>query len=222
MDRSTLGPLPLALAVAALITAAAMQSGCVSALATVAWMVKGNDEAAEFEGLKHKRVAVICRPLVELQYSAGSRAAGDLAVEVGQLLSQRVRKISVVDSREVAEWADEHEWDDYGEVGKALKADMVVGIEIEEFSLFQSQTLYQGKARMNLTVYNVAEGKVAKQWSVPQVVFPPNRGVDTSMPEEDFRRRFVAHLADILGRYFYSHDGHNDLALDAKGINQER
>ena len=221
MDRSTRYMLPLSLAWLVALALAPLQSGCRSAFATAAWMIKGNDADAEYEGLQKKRVAVICRPLVELQYSAGTRSAQDLAVQLGKMLSTRVHKISIVDPREVAEWTDEHDWDDYVEVGKALKADMVVGIDVEEFSLFQSQTLYQGKARMNVTVYNVKDGSVAYQKPIPQVIFPPNRGVDTSMPEDDFRRRFVNHLADIIGRSFYSHDNQADIALDAKGFNSE-
>jgi len=223
MDRSTrhlLAPWTSAwLVVGAL---CATQAGCVSALATAAWLVKGNNIDADWNGLRNKRVAVVCRPQVELQYSTGNRSAQDLAVEVGHLLSQRVRKISMVDPRDVAEWTDEHDWDDFTEVGKALKADMVVGIDVEEFSLFQSQTLYQGKARLAVTVYDIAEGgKVAFRKSIPRIIYPPNRGVDTSMPEEDFRRRFIAHLADIIGRHFYSHDGQSDVALDAKGFTAE-
>ena len=146
----------------------------------------------------------------------------ELAVEVGRLLSQRVRKITIVDPREVAEWTDENDWDDFTEVGKALKADMVVGIDVEEFSLYQSQTLYQGKARLAITVYDVADGgKTAYSKTIPRIIYPPNRGVDTSMPEDDFRRRFVAHLADMVGRHFYSHDAQADVALDAKGFQDE-
>ncbi len=221
MDRTTRRSLVLLIGVV-LSALVASQSGCVNALATAAWLVKGNDVGADYNGLRHKRVAVVCRPLVELQYSTGMRSAQELAIEVGHLLSQRVRRISVVDSREVAEWTDEHDWDDFSEVGKALKADMVVGIDVEEFSLYQSQTLYQGKTRLAITVYDVADGgKVVFQKSLPRVVFPPNRGVDTSMPEDDFRRRFVAHLADLIGRHFYSHDSQADVALDAKGFNTE-
>src|SRR5579863_4532197 len=104
MDRSN--SLARARTVVALVLLAlfAAQSGCVSALTTVAWLVKGNDVDADWNGLRHKRVAVVCRPLVELQYSAGSRSAQDLAVQVGKLLQQRVRKISIVDPRDVAEW----------------------------------------------------------------------------------------------------------------------
>ncbi len=57
------------------------------------------------------------------------------------------------------EWADENNWDEYVEIGKALNADMVVGLDLEEFSLYQGQTLYQGKANIKIPVYDVAQGK---------------------------------------------------------------
>ncbi|HVU85953.1 MAG TPA: hypothetical protein VHD36_01445 [Pirellulales bacterium] len=221
MDRTTRRFLMLATGMVMLATIAS-QSGCVNALATAAWLIKGNDVGADYNGLRNKRVAVVCRPLVELQYSTGTRSTQEMAVMIGEMIGQRVRKVSVVDPREVAEWTDEHDWEDFAEVGQALKADMVIGIDVEEFSLFQSQTLYQGKARMNITVYDVADGgKVVYKKSLPRITFPPNRGVDTSMPEDDFRRRFVAHLSDIVGRHFYSHDATSDVALDAVGFTQE-
>ena len=222
MDRSTRGSLAPWMLLCLVAAALARRRPAASALATAAWVLKGNDVEADYTGLKNKRVAVVCRPLVELQYSTGNRSAQDVAVEVGNLLRQRVKKVSIVDPREVAEWTDEHDWDDFAEVGRALKADMVVGIDIEDFSLFQSQTLYQGKTKLTVTVYDVADGgKVAYRKSLPRIVYPPNRGVDTSLPEEDFRRRFVAHLADVIGRHFYSHDLQADVALDAQGFNGE-
>ena len=88
---------------------------------------------------------MVCRPLEGLQYTAGGRTPQDLASQVGRLLAKRVKGITVIDQREIAKWTDEHDWEDYIEVGKQLKADMVVGISLEEYGLYQSQTLYQGK-----------------------------------------------------------------------------
>jgi hypothetical protein len=221
MDRTTRRSLGL-LAGVVLLAFLTSQSGCVNALATAAWLVKGNDVGADYNGLRNKRVAVVCRPLVELQYSTGIRSTQEMATEVGNLLAHRVKRMTLVDPREVTEWTDEHDWDDFAEVGQALKADMVVGIDVEEFSLYQSQTLYQGKSRVAITVYDVADGgKVVFKKSLPRVIFPPNRGVDTAMPEDEFRARFVAHLSDLIGRHFYSHDAQADVALDAKGFTSE-
>jgi len=217
MERSTHNSLCLILSFAIALPALVPTCGCVGALTTAAWLIKGNDVNAEYNGLKNKRVAVICRPLEGLQYTAGGRTPQDLATQVGRLLQKKVRGVTIIDQREIAKWTDEHDWDDYIEVGKQLKADMVVGISLEEYSLYQSQTLYQGKARMNIKVYDVAAGGESV-WhkSIPRIAYPPNRGVDTAMAEEDFRHRFATHLADIVGRHFYSHDAEADLALDAE------
>ena len=43
--------------------------GC-SILPFAAYLVQGLATPAEFDGLKHKRVAVICRPVASLQYQS--------------------------------------------------------------------------------------------------------------------------------------------------------
>lgn len=222
MERSAHHCVRFFMAFAVAMSTLAPTIGCVGALSTAAWLIKGNDVNAEYNGLKNKRVAVICRPLDVLNYTSGGRTPQDLAAQVGRQLQRRVRGITVIDQREIAKWTDENDWDDYVEVGKQLKADMVIGIGLEEYGLYQSQTLYQGKARMNVKVYDVAAGGESV-WhkSIPRVLYPPNRGVDTSVPEEDFRQKFVLHLADIVGRHFYSHDAQADLGIDAEPFTAE-
>ena len=54
---------------------------------------------------------------------------------------------------------------------------------------------------------------------LPRIVFPPNRVVAASeMQETEFRRKFVAIVADQVGRYFYAHDRYADFALDAASL----
>ena len=88
MERSIRQCLSLTLACAVALPALLTFSGCVGALTTAAWLIKGNDVNAEYNGLKHKRVAVICRPLDGLQYTAGGRTPQDLAQQVGRLLQK--------------------------------------------------------------------------------------------------------------------------------------
>ena len=75
--------------------------------------------------------------LVRTLQFADSTVPRDLVRQVGERLTKKVKKIKVVDEREVSEWTDENSWQKFTEVGKALKADMVVGIELERFSLQQ-------------------------------------------------------------------------------------
>jgi hypothetical protein len=221
MDRSTSrSRWYLSVALLAIITVAS-QGGCTSMLATVAWVIQGGEVPPEFTGLKNKNVAVVCRPLVELEYS-NSRSAEEIAKQVGKLLEAHVRKVRVVDPRQVAQWTDEHDWNDFAEVGKALKADLVLGIDLSEFKLYQGQTLYQGKARVVLKVYDVAQnGKVVYERKMPPSVYPPNVAIPTAeRPEDQFRQQFIHVLSDEIGRHFYGHDARADFARDSKTLTE--
>lgn len=196
-----------------------LASGGCTTVATMMYLVKGNNIKPEFDGLKDRKVAVVCRPLVSLQYR-NSRAARDVAAEVARLLRQHVRKIEVIDPGKVEQWTDENIWSEFSEVGEALGAEMVVGIDLESFSLFQGQTLYQGKADVRLTVVDCTQGnKVVFEKVVPQCVYPPNAAVPTSdRTESEFRQEFTRVLADYIGRHFYPHDAYADYAQDAVAL----
>ncbi len=190
--------------------------GCQGALATAMYLIKGNNVDPDFAGLKGKKVAVVCRPMVGLQYN-NANVARDLALQVTDLLQKNVPKIQTVDQRKVSKWTDENTWDEYPEVGKAMKADIVVGVDLEAFSLYQGQTLYQGKANATIRVYDCRQGnKVVFEKIIPQAVYPPNSAVPTSdRLEGEFRREFVTVVADHVARYFYAHDPYADMATDS-------
>jgi hypothetical protein len=192
--------------------------GCTQLLFTAAYLWRGNDTPAECNKLRDKRVAVVCRSVVTLQYR-NARVDQDLAQEVSALLKKNVPKIKMVEHRKVAEWMDEHTWEEYTEVGKAVNADLVVGIDLESFDLNQSQTLLQGRANAEIKVYDCHTGKVVFKKRLPPSVYPPNRVVQASeVPESEFRREFTRILADQVARHFYDHDPYSDFALDAKSI----
>ena len=196
----------------------ALGGGCTNLLFTAAYLIKGNDAPAECTKLSDKRVAVVCRPVVALQYN-NARVDQDLASEISSLLQKNVKKIKVIDHRKVAEWMDENTWDEYVEVGKALGADMVVGVDLEFFDLRQSQTLYQGRANAQVKVVDCKTKEVVFKKRLPQTIYPPNRVVQASdMEEHQFRREFVHVLADQIGRSFYPHDRYADFALDSKHV----
>lgn len=199
-------------------SAVSLAAGCSSGLFTVAYLLRGNDVPPECDALKNKRVAVVCRPMVALQYR-NARVDHDLAQELSSLLRSNVPKIKLIDYRRVAEWMDEHTWDDYTEVGKALGADLVVGIDLEHFDIYQSQTLYQGRASVEVKLYDCQTGNVVFKKHLPQIVYPPNRVVQASeVREQEFRREFVRVLADQIGKHFYAHDPYADFAMDSKNI----
>ncbi len=193
-------------------------AGCTNTLFTAAYLIKGNNVPAEFKLPKEKSVVVVCRPVASLQY-CNARVDQDLAHGVSALLKQNVAKIKVIDPRKASEWMDENPWQEFVEVGRGLKADLVVAIDLEHFQLYQGQTLYQGRAEMDLKVYDCRSGEIVFRKRPPQTVYPPNRSVQTSERREaEFRQEFVHHLAEQIAGYFFDHDPYLNFALDSKTI----
>jgi hypothetical protein len=194
-------------------------AGCAKVLATAVYVIKGTNVPAEYEGLKEKRVAVVCRQLASLQYRDSS-VPRDLAARVGSLLATNGKKIDVIDQQKVSEWTDENAWEEFTQIGRALEADMVVGIELEDFKLHQGQTLYQGKANVQIKVYDIKDGgKLVFEKTPRPSVYPPNTGIPTSEKQESqFRREYVGILADEIGRHFYEHDSRATFAIDSTAL----
>lgn len=208
-----------------LLLAAALvsSSGCTRALATVAYMWKGNVVDPDFDGLAKKKVAVVCRPVVQLSFAHtnGGKVDSDIARALGDKLRMNVTKLKLVDPQRVEEWTDSHEWNDYTEIGKGVGADMVVGIDLQDFQLYSGQTLYQGKAKATIKVYDMKDGgRVVYQKHLPQTVYPPNAARSTTeMQADQFRREFIDVLADEVGRSFYGYDAKLNYARDTAVLN---
>jgi hypothetical protein len=214
MDRLRTRSLLAGSVLAALVLSTA--GGC-SVLPFIAYLYQGLATPAEYDGLKGKRVAVICRPVASLQFESSS-VSRELSMAVANLLEQNVKHIKLVDQDEVDKWEDENNWDNYIQIGKALKADMVVGIDLDQFSLLQGQTLYQGKASVELSVYDLSKPtkRPAFQKSLPQRMYPPNAPIPAAeKPLPEFQRQFIQVLADQIARHFYDHDSTQDFAADS-------
>jgi hypothetical protein len=182
------------------------QFGCVRLIQTVAYFVKGTNDPAEFSGLKDKKVAVVCRPLVELKYGTGT-AANELATRVGQLLKQNVKRVKIVKQSEVNNWTDDNPDPELQDIGTGVRADVVLGIELEQFSLYQGQTLYQGKSQIKLTVCNVEDGEILWEKPMRQIIWPTRGGRPTQdEPLQQFQREYIEVLATEIGNLFYPHD----------------
>jgi hypothetical protein len=217
MDRShpRLVRVLLGLSICSVLVAA--QSGCGRILATMVYVVTGTDVAAECKALEGKRVVVLCRPPTSLEYRHGG-ADRQLIRNVNLLLAANVKRVDVVSQAEVENWTDERDWeeDDLDELAKELDAQMVLIIDLEEFSLLKGQTLYQGKASGYLKVMDMEDkGRIVWQKSIPELLFPVNSAVP--MQEKtlaDFRRQYLGILGDHIARHFYDHDGRANFAND--------
>jgi hypothetical protein len=197
-------------------------TGCLGPLlATGVYMWNGgNVVPAECEALQGERVVVLCRPPASYEYrNAG--AARAIGARVSSMLEQNVKDIDVVSSREVDEWVDEQDWENFKDLGRAVKATRVVYIELDDFDLYKGKTLYQGRAEVNMTVYDMTdrEREIFSR-RLGQILFPRNSGIPAAdKPVQMFERQFVDIIAQQIAEYFYKHNPNVNFALDAMANN---
>lgn len=204
------------IAVALVLSVAA--SGCIGPLIAsgIYFAQGGNVAPAEFDGLKDRRVVVLCRPPASYDFRHAG-ASRSIAGKVGRLIAQNVKGVDVVDQSEVDNWVDENGSADALDLGRAVNAEMVVHIELDEFSLFNGRTLYQGHSEANVSVYDMSEGqRLVWDSSFGEILYPRNSGIavqDKSL--QRFQREFVDIVAETIAVKFYKHDPHKLFALDA-------
>lgn len=182
--------------------------GCVGILAQMGYWTGGNLVPAEYEGLEGERVAVVC---VSSNASYGVGVEAELLARgVDSLLKENVKKIEIVGQDEIADWVDKNDWDeiDYREVGRGVKADKVVAIDVSGFRLYEGQTLYRGRANVTVTVFDLKEGgKEAFRRRLPEIKFPASGVYHSSETSESaFRRTFIEVISRQVARYFYDFD----------------
>jgi hypothetical protein len=212
-SRYGLGAL-LGLVLLSLVTA----GGCQTVLFSAMYLFQGTTDSADFEGLNKKKVVVVCRQASGMEFS-DPNVAKDLDKLVSDRLTKNCYKITVVDPSKVQQWEDENSWDEFLTVGRAMKAELVVGIDLEQFSIRQGQTVYQGKANATVKVVDCKTGKQTFRKAIPPLVYPPNHVLSTADRQEaEFRGEFEEVLAERLARFFYAHDPNDDVGLDAAAL----
>jgi len=192
-------------------------AGCLGMAAQLLYVIKGDKVEAEFEGLEGKRVAVVCLSNTS-GFDPGS-ASSTLAQYVELNLRKNVKKIQVVRQQEVANWVDNNDWDrlDYRDIGRGVRADMVVAIDLDNFRLHEDATLFKGRTNWTVTVYDMSKsGEAVFRRSERNFQFPVNGGQHVSeTTEENFQRKFLLILAEDVAKHFYAYEFKEEFARDA-------
>jgi hypothetical protein len=201
-------------------TLLAMLPGC-GPIATIAWLIHGPEMVAPaFEGLKGKRVAVVCLDGNSLSGPGGQADA--VAKAVSTTLAKNVSDIKVVRQNEIADWLDSHGDDvtDYRDVGRGVKADMVIGIDLLSFTLHEGQTLLKGRANVGVKVYDMKKsgGELVYESAPKEIAWPESGARSVTDNESNFRTVFIYTLAERIARDFYSYEFSDDFGMDAKHL----
>lgn len=214
MRRAPLAFPLLGLAICCLLAAS---SGC-GMLATVAYWINGPTKVpAKFTGLDKKRVAVVCLDANSLGGPGGEADAIARAVTVN--LAQNVPGVKMVRQQEIADWIDSQSQDltDYRDVGRGVKADMVVGIDLVSFSTHEGQTLLKGRSKVGVKVFDMTKGGEVVYDSPPkEISWPENGARHVTENESNFRTIFIHTLAQKIAREFYAYELNLDFGNDAR------
>lgn len=199
-----------------ILTTTVTSTGCVSLLANLIHIIQGRKVPAPCDKLEGKRVAVV----VNSEAGTNDQSVVMLGRYIRERMLANVEKIELVPQDQVEKWTLEQYWEDldYEAIGKGVKADYVVAVDLTELQLRDGDTLYRGSCSVYTTVYEV--GKPNKpvyktsmlNYSFPSVGGQPITGTD----ETAFRRLFLGIVGHRVARNFHPYDPSEDIAADAE------
>ncbi len=190
--------------------------GCVRLAANLVNAIQGNETPAEYNGFEKKRVAIVCATDKGLSSDA---SAALLTGYVHMLLNKNVKDIELVRAEEVERWLDAHGTieSDYVQIGKGVKADQVLAIDLAGMKIKDGATLYRGQCDITVTVFDIADsGAIVFKKQFPEFSFPKMGGPTTSdTTDAKFRNLFLTVVASKVSGLFYPVDPTAEYALDA-------
>lgn len=187
--------------------------GCVGLLAAI--LHNGETKPARFSGLAEKKIAVLC--VAGPSFYSENATSRQLAEQVEALIQQNTDKVTIIPQQKIDDWKDRSGWDnmDYREAGKALKAEMVVAIDLARFEIQPNTGVFKGYAEYVVSVYDIDNnGKLVFQDTPKPTEFPTNGVSLNSGSDRQFRSAFMQLLAHRIARNFYKYSAHQDLMLD--------
>jgi len=193
-------------------------SGCFGAMAQLAYVIKGYDTPAKYNGLTGKRVAIVC--VSDASAYGTDPLTYTVAKALGIKLAQGVKKIEVVPHSEIENWIDQNGWDEasFGILGKGVKADRVIAIEIAGYSIHEGSTIYKGKCELTVSVYDL-EGKqgpkIAYGFGPEEYSFPKNGRPAIQSSDRQFEAFYLSRLTQRIANHFLKHDRLDSYAEDA-------
>ena len=200
-------------------------SGCAGALMMPYYLIYGTDAPAKYKKVvkdipKGSTIVVICRSNLNLYGSSSPNA--DLSQALTYVLSTQMtdvkkKKFVWISYDEVESKFEEEELtsQSFEKLGNALKADYVVGVEIDDFDVHHSTQFYQGKAKVLVRLVDVKHAETVTKDSMPTYVYPPTPIPSSDYDELEFQKTFITRLAKHIGTLFCPHDPHEEYAADS-------
>jgi hypothetical protein len=207
-------PLHLGVCLFLLTSLLMFQSGCVSLMSNMLYVLKGKDNPAEFGELKEKKVAVFVSHNDLHTWDATSVV---LARNINMLLGSKVKKIQLIGQDVVEGMCQDQPLGkvDVALLGSRMGADYILNVNIADLKLREGQTLYRGRCTSSVVVHKIGESSPVFRKVFPEFVYPSTGAPVTDMDEATFQRAYLTLVAERLARVFYPYDPTEDVARDA-------
>lgn len=176
-----------------LIAVLASVAGCSKTLnGSWTWWGDDNDVPAEPE-----RIAIVCRGNAADAFS-NPEIASRLADAVSRKIDADFNHAEVVSQSEINNWLDNNSWNGPLEIGRALDADIVLAIDIKNYSILDSTntTSYRGTADLRVQTVICSTGQNSPPAELTNVVFPEEGAVQAGRTTSYlFSQGFVEELS---------------------------
>ena len=190
-------------------------TGCVRLMANWINAIQGNERPAEYDGFEEQRVAVVCGTDKGLSNDATTAL---MSGYIHMALNQHVKKIELVRLEEIEEWMNAHGTieSDYVEIGKAVKADKLLAVDLSKLTVKDGPTLFRGRCDVGITVYDIAnKGTIVYRKQIPEFTFPKDSAAIADTSESKFRNMYLKIIANKVSGLFYPVDPTTEFGLDA-------
>lgn len=197
-------------------------SGCAGALMMPYYLIYGTDAPAKYKAEvkeipKESTMVVICRSNLNLFGESNPNADLSQAITYAMSTGLKKKKLRWITYGEVEDKFDEEELNSqsFEKMGKALKADYVVGVEIDSFDVHHSTQFYQGNAKVLVRLIDVKNAETIVRESMPTYTYPPTPVPSADYEEIEFQKTFIVRLAKNICTLFCPHDPHAEYAADS-------
>ena len=193
------------------------QAGCIIPMIANVMHALGKDQIPpEFEGLEESTLAIVT--VTDGSKYSDDAGARELSRMVGDILITEVKDMKMVREDQISQWRDTNGWDsiDFVSIGRGVKADKVLGIELTNLRLREGATLYRGRADVAIKVIDVATKEVMYSKTLDEFTYPTSAGQYTSETNESkFRKLYFRMLSKQIARSFHPWDLTEDFANDS-------
>ncbi len=194
---------------------ALLQAGC-GMMSNLIHATGADMTPAKYKGLEDATVAVVT--VTDSSQYSDDIVARELSQRLGEILTQKVDDVALIRDDKIRQWRDVNGWDsiDFHSIGKGVKAEKVLGIEVTGMKLREGSTLYRGRSDVLIKVIDVETGNVDFEQKLDEFTYPTMAGQSaTETTESRFRRLYLNMLAQEIGRSFHPYDAIDRIALDS-------